>query len=289
MSDQEKSYDLTGGCICGAVKYEIKGKINRVSHCHCRMCQKSSGAPFMTWIDMPRDSFKITEGELVFYRSSADAKRGSCGHCGSKITWEGDKLPDRLDVSIMTLSEPESVTPDEHIYYDSRAMWLNPDPHLPKRSSSNEPQTGGEIGENDTVEGGCLCGQVRFRATGTPDASSVCHCDICQFMTGAAVTGWAVYPADRFEHIQGETKSYQSSAKGRRHFCTNCHSYLYYESIPHPEVREFLLGALDDPNQIVPPMHTWMVDSPTWLDIVDARPRFPRTSDGGGEFHYADT
>jgi hypothetical protein len=76
---------FTGGCQCGAVRYRVEAKPTGTSVCHCRMCQKAAGAPFMTFADVPKEAFVVTRGALATFRSSEIAERGfviACCHDG---------------------------------------------------------------------------------------------------------------------------------------------------------------------------------------------------------------
>ena len=64
---------LTGGCQCGAIRFALKAPPVKVSVCHCRMCQKASGAPFASFADIEKDDFAWTRGKPASFRSSSIA------------------------------------------------------------------------------------------------------------------------------------------------------------------------------------------------------------------------
>ena len=72
---------LTGGCLCGGVRYAIAGPPNRVVHCHCTMCRRASGGTVVTWAIVPAEAFRITAGRPAEYRSSPQATRRFCPSC----------------------------------------------------------------------------------------------------------------------------------------------------------------------------------------------------------------
>ena len=76
-----------GGCLCGAVHFEVSGELRPVIGCHCQQCRKTSGH-FVAATSAARDSVKIT-GEVTSYASSETARRGFCGTCGSSLFWDG--------------------------------------------------------------------------------------------------------------------------------------------------------------------------------------------------------
>jgi hypothetical protein len=114
--------ELTGGCLCGAVRYRAGGMI-RAGYCHCRMCQRASGAPVVAWVVVPRDSLAFTRGTPAEYRSSAKASRLFCGTCGSPLVFREDASSE-LDINLATLDEPARVEPSYHIYTASQQPWL---------------------------------------------------------------------------------------------------------------------------------------------------------------------
>ena len=79
---------LTGSCMCGAVQYDIHGELRDVIACHCNKCRKFSGH-FSAATAVPPERLKLLNREgLRWYRSSANAERGFCCHCGSALFWK---------------------------------------------------------------------------------------------------------------------------------------------------------------------------------------------------------
>ena len=75
----------------------------------------------------------------------------------------------------------------------------------------------------DTVhQGGCLCGAVRYKTTGTPNDTNICYCTQCQRQSGAPLPAFANFDRDKFEMIQGELGSYRASDTASRQFCPTC-------------------------------------------------------------------
>jgi hypothetical protein len=68
--------DRGGGCLRGAIRYRVTAKAYRLTHCHCTLSRRASGAPVVTWFSVPTDGFFVMHGEPVRYRSSAAAVRG---------------------------------------------------------------------------------------------------------------------------------------------------------------------------------------------------------------------
>lgn len=128
---------VTGGCLCGGIRYEVSAPLDDVAHCHCSMCRRASGAPLVTWFTVPPDTFRITCGNLKTWRSSPPAERGFCPDCGCQITFFHDAYPEGLDVTVATLDTPEAAQPTRHIWTESRIAWLHIDdalPHFPEET-----------------------------------------------------------------------------------------------------------------------------------------------------------
>ena len=112
------------------------------------------------------------------------------------------------------------------------------------------------------VIGGCLCGQVRFSAKGTPDRVGICHCMACRKHHGALFYASAVY-ADTAVQIEGPYHHYEGRA-----FCPTCGSSVFSRSDGEIELH---LGALDAPSQMKPTYELWAQRRENWLpDFPDA-------------------
>ena len=86
MSETEKAgQPRTGGCQCGAVRFRINGQLGRASICHCRMCQKAVGGPFISLADVRHEDFAWTRGKPATFRSSSIAERDFCAACGTAV------------------------------------------------------------------------------------------------------------------------------------------------------------------------------------------------------------
>jgi len=125
--------DLTGGCLCGAVRYRLASAPFDAGWCHCRMCQRNSGSPAMVFARVPADDFVIEGGRehLRRYRSSEKAERWFCGQCGTPLLFR-DLAGTTHDFSVATLDSPGTVVPEFHIYYASRIEWAEAADDLPR-------------------------------------------------------------------------------------------------------------------------------------------------------------
>ncbi len=131
MADASKS--TTGGCMCGAVRYQVPGEPVWVGHCHCKSCRRHTGAPVVTLVAFEGDRVKFTKGDRKIYSSSPGVGRGFCGECGTPLTWEG-KGSDCLMINfhISTLDNPDDYVPDRHWFHGHRITWFEVADDLPR-------------------------------------------------------------------------------------------------------------------------------------------------------------
>lgn len=115
-----------GSCLCGTVVYQLHGEPRRVSHCHCRMCQKQHGAASATYLSLPATALHYRQGSAAVtrYQSSATVTRGFCRHCGSTLEWRDSTDPDGyVALTVATLDTPFEITDIPHICTESRSNW----------------------------------------------------------------------------------------------------------------------------------------------------------------------
>jgi hypothetical protein len=122
---------FSGGCLCGYLRYEARDPID-AGYCHCRLCQRSSGAPVLAWASFRTTRFFFAKGEPRSYRSSSRGLREFCASCGTQIAFRGTATPTRIDVNIASLDDPASIEPQYHIWIGSRVPWLHIDDDLPR-------------------------------------------------------------------------------------------------------------------------------------------------------------
>lgn len=127
-------------------------------------------------------------------------------------------------------------------------------------------------------EGGCLCGAVRYRATGAPVRVVICHCSMCRRHSGAPALAFVHFPVDSFGWVKGEPTRYRSSRYAERGFCSKCGSTLtMHEEILGDRV-QVTVGSLDEPQRVQPDDHVWTQDQVPWFEIQDQLPRFRQNS-----------
>jgi len=150
MSEKVKN---TGGCLCGAVRYEVTQlqDDDGVGYCHCRMCQKAVGGLF-AYVAVfsgaeKSGTFRFTQGEAKYYRSSKLAERGFCRECGTPLVFRHSKY---VAVMIGSLDHPEDFPPDSHTGIEGQIPWLKIADGLPRWRTEDDPyfvaDTQAEIG-----------------------------------------------------------------------------------------------------------------------------------------------
>jgi hypothetical protein len=127
-----------------------------------------------------------------------------------------------------------------------------------------------------TIDGGCLCGAIRYRASGSAYGITHCHCRTCRRACGAPFVTWAGFDSDKFSFTQGEPVSYASSKNVRRMFCGRCGTALTYQRLDLPNSIDVTLGSMDDPDQLSPEDHTWTESRISWIVLADHLPTYPR-------------
>lgn len=126
---------FTGGCICGAVRYECSAEPVMTGNCHCRDCQKAGGGPFASALAVPTAAVKVT-GEVKYYETKGDSghmvSRGFCPTCGARLLGRSKGMPDLTIVLAGSLDDPSRFQPAMDIYTSSAQPWDHMNPQLPK-------------------------------------------------------------------------------------------------------------------------------------------------------------
>lgn len=117
---------LEGSCLCGKVRYEVRGPALTMYYCHCQMCRKATGSSFATNMQVRAEDFAIVAGRDVVkaYRSSPDELRNFCGNCGSPIYSEAEHRRGILSIRCGLLNGDPAIRPAHHIYTAYKAPWL---------------------------------------------------------------------------------------------------------------------------------------------------------------------
>jgi len=133
---------------------------------------------------------------------------------------------------------------------------------------------------SDFNEGGCFCGNVRYRVHGQPLGRTHCHCLSCRRAAGAPTVAWAIFAADGFAFIAGNPRSFRSSPHIERAFCGDCGTPVVYRSDRRPDVVDITTATLDDAHSFPPEREIWTGEKLAWQRINDTLPQYPRSSKG---------
>jgi len=130
--------EITGGCLCGAVRYSTSAAPSLMANCHCTDCQKSSGGAFACVLALPENQVKFEKGGLKWYEKKGDSgnavRRGFCQNCGSQIASTADAMPGAILLKAGTIDDGKLYQPQMVLYTDSKQSWVTDPsgiPHFP--------------------------------------------------------------------------------------------------------------------------------------------------------------
>lgn len=125
-----------GSCLCGTIRYEIRGELGPIVLCHCAQCRKAQGSAFAANAPVRTADFAIVSGSesLAAYESSPGKKRHFCRGCGSPIISTRDSAPDFVRVRIGTLDSSVQARPSAHNFAASKAEWYEIRDDLPQHT-----------------------------------------------------------------------------------------------------------------------------------------------------------
>lgn len=126
---------VTGGCLCGAIKYEISSSLQFARNCHCAMCRKVTGAAFATWAYVEVNNFRWVRGEaqLGKYQSSSDVTRTFCKMCGSTMQYVAKPtFQDAFGLALGTVDGDPGCKSMRHVMVGSKAPWFEITDKLPQ-------------------------------------------------------------------------------------------------------------------------------------------------------------
>ncbi len=139
-----KPSNVTGGCLCGAIRYEASEPPIDAGICHCRMCQKSTGSAFMVIAGFLRTALRFSKGEPKLYKSSSIMEKGFCPNCGSLLFDQylvrtSNSNPDMVWIQLGTLDHPEAVSMEWHCGVESQLPWVHFDDGLRRWRCDEDP------------------------------------------------------------------------------------------------------------------------------------------------------
>ncbi len=126
-----------GRCLCGDIQFSAQLPSKWVAHCHCTMCQRSSGAAFVTWVGLDADHCTVDDPDhrLIWYHSSDLAERGFCSRCGSTLFFRSPRWPGELHLTLANFLGPVDRPPQAHVFWDTHVDWVTLDDNdgLPRK------------------------------------------------------------------------------------------------------------------------------------------------------------
>ncbi len=122
----------TGGCCCGALRYESEVPPVECGYCHCLTCQKTTAAPVLVFASFPTSTFRYTVGEPTIFSSSSHGNRELCSSCGTQIAYREAGDAATVDINVGGLDDTLSVSPEYHIWCQSRIAWFETADSLPE-------------------------------------------------------------------------------------------------------------------------------------------------------------
>ena len=139
---------FTGGCLCGAIRYEADEPPFQSSYCHCRTCQRAFGSAFGLFANFHQNVFRFTLGNPKTYKSSPWVELGFCDKCGSTLTMRYIEPLIRnvrrlklIAISLGSLDNPADVQPTKHAYVDAQLPWLKIVDGLPRYVAADDIET----------------------------------------------------------------------------------------------------------------------------------------------------
>ena len=115
----------SGGCLCGAVRFDVHGAPKWTAYCHCQSCRKHTGAPVSAYAGFERDHVRFTKGKMATFASSLGVLRGFCPACGSTLTYEGDRWATEIHFHVGAFDMPQDFPPKGEAFPEERLSWLH--------------------------------------------------------------------------------------------------------------------------------------------------------------------
>jgi hypothetical protein len=271
-------------CLCGDVAWEVAGRLEFMSHCHCVRCRKAHGAAFATAALCQPDAFRLLRGRerIGGFESSPGIRRPFCTRCGSVVA-DGEPSGGAVVVPAGPFDDDPGVRPVAHIFVGSKAPWFELAGALPRFDAFPPGFDGSALPDlpprdrpSAGVRGSCLCGGVGWVAEGAPTRCMHCHCARCRKARGAAHASNLFMPAAGVRFTRGEDLLASYKVPDARFFtqvfCRVCGSPTPRVD-PGRGVAILPMGSLDDDPPMRPEGHIFVGSMAPWYAIADALPR----------------
>jgi hypothetical protein len=129
-----------------------------------------------------------------------------------------------------------------------------------------------------SADGGCLCGAIRYRVSGDPVATTLCHCRSCRRASGGTNVAWTVFNRSDFRWLSGYPRAYSSSPGLEWLYCRDCGSLVGYRRSSRPEHMDITTGTLDEPALFPPAVEIWLEHKIGWETLDPKLPKRPQSS-----------
>ena len=119
-----------GGCLCGAVRYRVRGKPVVSVACHCKFCQRRLGSAFATFAYFDETNLEFIQGHVTEYEHRSDEsgrwlRMQFCTHCGTTVTHMAQGRPGQRALAVGTLDEPDWLRIERHVWVRSKRPWVS--------------------------------------------------------------------------------------------------------------------------------------------------------------------
>jgi hypothetical protein len=135
MNKAKPTLIVTGGCLCGGVRYQYEGEVGPANYCHCEDCRRSTGSAFNIGVRVAAFGFRILQGKPKSFTKAGDSgnelTRHFCPECGSPLYTSSPQHSEVLYIKAGTLDDPSLVKPTHQIWVQSKVPWASIDPTLP--------------------------------------------------------------------------------------------------------------------------------------------------------------
>jgi hypothetical protein len=247
---------MRGSCLCGSVTFQADPPLRDVKVCHCIQCRKTSGHIWAA-TSVPLDRFHLlTQDTLVWFRSSADVRRGFCSGCGASLFWHPES-EGRMAIAPGALDGQSGLTVIEQLFPGSAGDYYAPEgpPPAPSRA--------------EVLHGACLCGANRFTLPGPMGEVWACHCTQCRKTSGHYAASFDADPAT-ITWAARDTRDHVSPHGGIRSFCTHCGSGLTFR-----KGEEFSIeaGCIDNPTSGHLVRHNFVAEKGDYYTLTDGLPQ----------------
>ena len=129
---------------------------------------------------------------------------------------------------------------------------------------------------NSAIEGGCLCGGVRYRLEQAPTQTNDCHCIDCRRSSGAPFVTWGTVDRAKLTMLSGQLRKVPHANRVRS-FASCCGTHLFFEDTPDADTVDVTLASLDDPSPFPPEISIWTEDRLPWVLLDENRPAYKRS------------